>query len=134
VTGASQLAYFAAVASTGIAVATLIANGLGPILTAVGETVVFRVRPDRRTLVALPVADRARAARARWARGSDDRRPAVRDRGGDHLRDGDARRRAREPRMDITMLNAVAVVGGTLTLLPFVLVTGGGGAPDSAGG
>lgn len=37
-------------------------------------------------------------------------------------------------RMDITMLNAVAVVGGTLTLLPFVLVTGGGGAPDSAGG
>ena len=39
-TGLSQPAYFAAVASAWIAIPTLIANGLGPILPAVGQTVV----------------------------------------------------------------------------------------------
>lgn len=53
VTGLSQLAYFAAVASAGIAIPTLIANGLGPILTALSQTVVFGERPDGRTLMAL---------------------------------------------------------------------------------
>jgi hypothetical protein len=43
VTGFSQLAYFGAVASAGIAVPTLISNGLGPILTALGQTVIVAV-------------------------------------------------------------------------------------------
>jgi DME family drug/metabolite transporter len=55
-TGASQLAYFAAVADSGIAIPTLIANGHGPILTAVGQTVVFRERPDGRTLASMAAA------------------------------------------------------------------------------
>ena len=56
VTGMSQLAYFGAVVESGIAIPTLIACGLGPILTAVGQTVLFGDRPDARTLVALAVA------------------------------------------------------------------------------
>jgi drug/metabolite transporter (DMT)-like permease len=65
VTGLSQLAYFAAVASAGITIPTLIANGLGPILTALGQAVVFGERPDGRTLMALAGAlTRAGAARA----------------------------------------------------------------------
>lgn len=56
VTGMSQLAYFAAVVESGIAIPTLIACGLGPILTAVGQTVLFGDRPDARTLIALAVA------------------------------------------------------------------------------
>ena len=55
-TGASQLAYFAAVARSGIAIPTHITNGLGPILTAVGQTVIFRQRPDGRTLISMAAA------------------------------------------------------------------------------
>jgi len=40
---------------SGIAIPTLIACGLGPILTAVGQTVIFGDRPDARTLIALTV-------------------------------------------------------------------------------
>ena len=53
---ASQLSYFAAVADSGIAIPTLIPCGLGPILTAVGQTVIFKERVDGRTLVAMAAA------------------------------------------------------------------------------
>jgi drug/metabolite transporter, DME family len=54
--GAYQLAYFAAVASAGVSIATLVALGLAPLLIAVGATVLGHGRPDRATVVALVVA------------------------------------------------------------------------------
>lgn len=54
--GAYQLAYFAAVASAGVSIATLVALGLAPLLIAVGATVLGHGRPDRATLAALVVA------------------------------------------------------------------------------
>jgi len=51
ITAVSQLAYFAGIAGAGIAIATVIANGLGPVFAAIGQTIVFRDRPDRRTLL-----------------------------------------------------------------------------------
>ena len=56
VTTGYQLAYFAAVASAGVPVPTFIALGLGPVLVAVGETVLFRRRPDARTSAVLVAA------------------------------------------------------------------------------
>jgi DME family drug/metabolite transporter len=126
VTGLSQLAYFAAVASAGIAMPTLISNGLGPILRALGQTVVFGERPDGRTLMALAgvltglallVLDApggvttlgvllALVAAITFAMYSLAAGPASR-------------------RMDVTVLNAAAIAGGALVMLPFVLVTGG---------
>jgi drug/metabolite transporter, DME family len=53
---AYQLAYFAAVASAGVSIATLVALGLAPLLIAVGAAVLGHGRPDRATLVALVVA------------------------------------------------------------------------------
>jgi DME family drug/metabolite transporter len=53
---AYQLAYFAAVATAGVSIATLVALGLAPLLIAVGATVLGHGRPDRATLVALVVA------------------------------------------------------------------------------
>ena len=54
--GAYQLAYFAAAASAGVSIATLVALGLAPLLIAVGATVLGHGRPDRATVVALVVA------------------------------------------------------------------------------
>jgi drug/metabolite transporter, DME family len=54
--GAYQSAYFAAVASAGVSIATLVALGLAPLLIAVGATVLGHGRPDRATVVALVVA------------------------------------------------------------------------------
>jgi drug/metabolite transporter, DME family len=51
-----QLAYFAAVASAGVSIATLVALGLAPLLIAVGATLLGHGRPDRATVVALVVA------------------------------------------------------------------------------
>jgi DME family drug/metabolite transporter len=53
---AYQLAYFAAVATTGVSIATLVALGLAPLLIAVGATVLGHGRPDRGTWLALAVA------------------------------------------------------------------------------
>jgi len=53
---AYQLAYFAAVATAGVSIATLVALGLAPLLIAVGAAVLGHGRPDRATLVALVVA------------------------------------------------------------------------------
>ncbi|TFV61811.1 UNVERIFIED_ORG: multidrug transporter [Bacillus sp. AZ43] len=53
---AYQLAYFAAVATAGVSIATLVALGLAPLLIAVGGTLLGHGRPDRATLVALVVA------------------------------------------------------------------------------
>ena len=132
----SQLAYFAAVANSGIAIPTLIANGLGPIFTAAGQTFIFRERPDGRTLA----GDGGGARRPRAAR---PRRPGQRD--GDRHRALD-RLRGRayaastlaagpaSRRLDTTTLNAASVAGGALAMLPFILVTGGPGVAGSAVG
>jgi DME family drug/metabolite transporter len=53
---AYQLAYFAAVATAGVSIATLVALGLAPLLIAVGATALGHGRPDRATGVALVVA------------------------------------------------------------------------------
>ncbi|MCW2702356.1 MAG: Multidrug resistance efflux transporter EmrE [Blastococcus sp.] len=53
---AYQLAYFSAVASAGVSIATLVALGLAPLLIAVGATLLGHGRPDRATVVALVVA------------------------------------------------------------------------------
>lgn len=134
-TGASQLSYFAAVASAGIAIPTLIANGLGPVLTAVGQTVLFRARPDRRTLAAMAAALTGLVL-------------LVLDGPADVTTAGlllslfsaftyAAYTLAAGPvsrRMDVTALNAAAIAGGALAMLPFVLARGGPGVPDSAVG
>lgn len=53
---AYQLAYFAAVATAGVSIATLVALGLAPLLIALGATALGHGRPDRTTVVALVVA------------------------------------------------------------------------------
>jgi DME family drug/metabolite transporter len=53
---AYQLAYFAAVASAGVSIATLVALGLAPLLISIGAAVLGHGRPDAATLVALVVA------------------------------------------------------------------------------
>jgi DME family drug/metabolite transporter len=53
---AYQLAYFAAVATAGVSIATLVALGLAPLLIAVGATLLGHGRPDRATVVALVTA------------------------------------------------------------------------------
>jgi DME family drug/metabolite transporter len=53
---AYQLAYFAAVATAGVSIATLVALGLAPLLIAVGASLLGHGRPDRATVVALAVA------------------------------------------------------------------------------
>ena len=53
---AYQLAYFAAVATAGVSIATLVALGLAPLLIAVGATLLGHGRPDRATVLALVVA------------------------------------------------------------------------------
>jgi drug/metabolite transporter, DME family len=53
---AYQLAYFAAVATAGVSIATLVALGLAPLLIAVGATLLGHGRPDAATVVALVVA------------------------------------------------------------------------------
>lgn len=51
-----QSAYFAAVATAGVSIATLVALGLAPLLVAVGAAALGHGRPDRATGVALVVA------------------------------------------------------------------------------
>jgi DME family drug/metabolite transporter len=51
-----QSAYFAAVATAGVSIATLVALGLAPLLVAVGSAVLGHGRPDRPTGLALAVA------------------------------------------------------------------------------
>ncbi|RFU22337.1 DMT family transporter [Geodermatophilus marinus] len=53
---AYQLAYFAAVATAGVSVATLVALGLAPLLIALGAALLGHGRPEPATLVALAVA------------------------------------------------------------------------------
>ena len=53
---AYQLAYFAAVATAGVSISTLVALGLAPLLIAVGAALLGHGRPDRATVVALVVA------------------------------------------------------------------------------
>jgi DME family drug/metabolite transporter len=52
-TAASQLCYFAALAELGIAPATLIALGLGPLLVAIAEATFLGRRPSRRLLAVI---------------------------------------------------------------------------------
>jgi DME family drug/metabolite transporter len=51
-----QAAYFAAVATAGVSIATLVALGLAPLLVAVGSAALGHGRPDRATVLALVVA------------------------------------------------------------------------------
>lgn len=51
-----QLAYFAAVATAGVSIATLVALGTAPLLVALGAALLGHGRPDRATVVALVVA------------------------------------------------------------------------------
>ena len=51
-----QSAYFAAVATAGVSIATLVALGLAPLLVAVGAAALGHGRPDRATGIALLVA------------------------------------------------------------------------------
>jgi DME family drug/metabolite transporter len=53
---AYQLAYFAAVATAGVSIATLVALGLAPLLIALGAALLGHGRPDTATVVALVVA------------------------------------------------------------------------------
>ena len=53
---AYQLAYFSAVQTAGVSIATLVALGLSPLLIAVGASVLGHGRPDGATLTALAVA------------------------------------------------------------------------------
>jgi drug/metabolite transporter, DME family len=53
---AYQFAYFSAVATAGVSIATLVALGMAPLLIAVGAAVLGHGLPDRSTLVALAVA------------------------------------------------------------------------------
>ncbi len=53
---AYQAAFFSAVATTGVAVATLVALGAAPLLIAVGASLLGHGHPDRATIVALGVA------------------------------------------------------------------------------
>ena len=53
---AYQFAYFAAVATAGVSIATLVALGLAPLLIAVGAALLGHGHPDRATVVALVVA------------------------------------------------------------------------------
>ncbi|MDA0178697.1 DMT family transporter [Solirubrobacter phytolaccae] len=135
VTGLSQLAYFAAVVESGIAIPTLIACGLGPILTAVGQTVIFGDRPDVRTLLALAVAlsglallmlDSPHTVTAlgillsvlsaiTYAAYALSVGPVSRG-------------------MSTLNLTAIATAGGTLAILPFTLADGGPGVPGTAAG
>src|SRR5215207_9591370 len=48
-----QSAYFAAVATAGVSIATLVSLGLAPLLVAVGAAVLGHGRPDRPTVLAL---------------------------------------------------------------------------------
>ena len=131
----SQLAYFAAVKDSGIAIPTLIANGLGPIFTAVGQTVIFRSRPDRRTLLALAAALTGLALLVADNPGNVTGLGIVLSLvsaaayAGSTLAAGPASRR-----LDVTTLNAASVVGGALTMVPFILFIGGPGLADSAAG
>ena len=130
--GASQVAYFAAVADSGIAIPTLIANGLGPIFAAIGQTVIFRSRPDGRTLLAL-VAALAGLVLLVGGGPSDLTALGVTlsivsaaAYAGSTLAAGPASRR-----METTTLGAAGVCGGLLAMLPFVFFVGGPGLPDS---
>jgi DME family drug/metabolite transporter len=51
-----QSAYFAAVATAGVSIATLVSLGLAPLLVAAGSAVLGHGRPDRATRLALAVA------------------------------------------------------------------------------
>jgi DME family drug/metabolite transporter len=53
---AYQFAFFAAVATAGVSIATLVALGLAPLLIAVGAALLGHGHPDRATVVALVVA------------------------------------------------------------------------------
>ena len=53
---ASQLAFFEAVSRTGVAVGTLVAIGVGPLVAGVLDWSAHRMRPDRRWLAGVGVA------------------------------------------------------------------------------
>ena len=53
---AAQVSYFYAVRDVGVAIATLIALGLAPVILTVTEAVAARTRPTARTLVSLTAA------------------------------------------------------------------------------
>ena len=53
---ASQLAFFEAMARTGVAVGTLVAIGVGPLMAGVIDWLAYRQRPDRRWLAGVAVA------------------------------------------------------------------------------
>ncbi len=135
ITAGYQLAYFAAVSAIGVTVPTLIALGLGPILVAVGETVLFARRPSRRTLGALGVALTGLVLLALGG-------SATVTVGGVALSLASAAGYAAAVlsagplgrRIDVATLNAITVAGGLAVLLPLALITGGAGGPGNAGG
>lgn len=133
VTAGYQLAYFAAVASAGVAVPTFVALGLGPILVAVGETLLFGRRPDRRTLAVLLVAIAGLALLVLDG-------PAEATTAGVVLALLSAigaaiavlSAGAVAQRIDATTLNTLAVAGGLAVLVPVAAATGGPGSTGDA--
>ena len=122
-------------ADSGIAVPTLIPCVLGPVLTALGQTLIFKERPDARTLLVMATAVVGLTLLVL------DGPAEVTTRGvllsvvsgvtyaAYTLAAGPVSRR-----MDVTSLNAAAIFGGALAMLPFVLLAGGPGVADSAAG
>jgi DME family drug/metabolite transporter len=133
VTAGYQLAYFAAVASAGVAIPTFVALGLGPILVAVGETLLFGRRPDARTLAVLVAALAGLALLVLDG-------PAEATTAGIVLALLSAIGAAIavlaagsvSQEVDATLLNTLAVAGGLVVLTPVVVATGGPGATGDA--
>ena len=53
---ASQLLFFEAMARTGVAIGTLVAIGVGPLMAGLIDWMAYRLRPDRRWLVGVALA------------------------------------------------------------------------------
>lgn len=105
-----QVAYFAAVATAGVSIATLVALGLAPLLVAVGAALLGHGRPDRATGTALVVALAGLVLLVGVSAGGD---------GGDAV-----------------LLGALAAVGGALAYAGVVLASAGvpDGVPTTTAG
>ncbi len=105
-----QVAYFAAVATAGVSIATLVALGLAPLLVSVGAALLGHGRPDRATGIALVVALAGLVLLVGVSAGGD---------GGDAV-----------------LLGALAAVGGAVAYASVVLLSAGvpGGVPTTTAG
>jgi drug/metabolite transporter, DME family len=129
-TAASQLCYFAALGELGIAPATLVALGLGPLLVAVGEAALHGRRPTRRLVgvIAMSLLGMSLLVGGAGTTAPRDGHIAL----GVLLAAGSAATYAAvvlasgaaSHALGATRLNLVVVVGVAASLLPVVAVTG----------